>query len=584
MNLFNRLINATRSPFNRLSDAFTQPSGVSSGAVESMTAKNPADVLGDPLRGLTFERVKHGYRNSINQGDTAIATWALHEALVAEDIVGVYARLWADMLSGMDWSIKVQPEHDKDPRAEAQAKALTAAYEANQVSSIIAHLAMAELYGYSVLVRRGNQLEPLDWWNVCRKGWRGPFVWNPDARQVQLKKYSDIPPGMMELEPENIVAREVEGSVLIEYLLIYLSASNNSLWWDRYNERRSWNQVVVRTGSVPKNDEGRFLATAMAIADGKPGVIAKGPPDNPTEIWTPPSTRDPDNFQARVAFLDAQACKALFGAPLIANTAPGSGTLAGNAHADTAKRKVQGAALSISGVLQRQFDIPALREAGLLSDGESPLAYFELTDRQTVDPQKEVDWTATLKQAGFERDPAELEERTGMTLTRAEPTPQPGQMDIRLGKSGGPGDDSGGAYVNRRSETSLRLWAILTEQLPSDVLNRYSDNTLARQFVNRHASLFANRDASGLAGNLRDMIGLKRLEKWDAGARAFIEKLIADLEAGELDDAALDRLEDAVSNMPDDLFDAEALAKFLEQAMAGAVVRAAEDAAKKGGE
>jgi len=97
----------------------------------------------------------------------------------------------------------------------------------------------------------------------------------------------------------------------------------------------------------------------------------------------------------------------------------------------------------------------------------------------------------------------------------------------------------------------------------------------------RLSRYFSNREPSAVAGALRETIGLQRLAKWDAPVRAYIEGLILDLERGEFDDAALDRLENAIRAMPPDLADAEALAKFLEQAMAGAMIEGAEDEARR---
>jgi hypothetical protein len=44
-----------------------------------------------------------------------------------------------------------------------------------------------------------------------------------------------------------------------------------------------------------------------------------------------------------------------------------------------------------------------------------------MVDRKAVDPDKEIEWTAELKTGGFDRDPVELSERTGMMLTKTVP-------------------------------------------------------------------------------------------------------------------------------------------------------------------
>src|SRR6185503_18633761 len=55
-------------------------------------------------------------------------------------------------------------------------------------------------------------------------------------------------------------------------------------------------------------------------------------------------------------------------------------------------------------------------------DGEPALAYFELCPRDEADIKEEVENTFKLSQAGYQRDVAELSEKTGYTL---EIKPQP---------------------------------------------------------------------------------------------------------------------------------------------------------------
>jgi hypothetical protein len=510
----------------------TGPSGAVAPPGEAKPT-NPADALGDPLRSLTLDRIRFDYRLRLTRGDLSIVSWALHEALRIVPIIANYERIWTDSLAGMDWAIKTTPDAD-EAKAEKQADALRAAYDRLDVPEVVRHLARANLYGFSVLQRNGAKLDPLDWWNIHRRGHAGEWLWNPRSRQVYLRGDQPVPPDMAPLE--DVVVREVENAAILEYLEIYLSASENAKYWDRYNERRSWNQVVLLTGSVPKDRIGEFEAAAKAIAEGRSGYLAKGSPENPTEVHYPGATSDPTNWQARLRHLDEQACKVLFGAPLIANAEGGSGTLAGSAHADTARKRIQGAALDISATMQRQYDTAVLTEAGLLPEGETPLVYWELVDRRAVDPEQEIKWTAQLAAAGYRRDVEELSERTGITLTEAPTQPQA---------------DAGRAPTLPPREGGL-------------------------------GRLFANREPEAVAGGIRDRIGLRRLAAWDAPVREYMEKLVADLDDGAFDEAALDRLENAIRAMPPDLPDAEALAKFLEQAMAGAVVQAVADAGAEG--
>ncbi|MBP7431533.1 MAG: hypothetical protein KBC05_19010 [Candidatus Hydrogenedentes bacterium] len=491
--------------------------------------RNPADAIGDPLRSLTLETVRNDYRLKINRGDLAFPTWALHEALRTLPIIGNYERMFCDAVAGMDWEIK-HVEGSDEKKVLDQEKTLRKAYNGLDVPEVIAHLARANLYGYSVMTRRGTKLEPLDWWNILRHGLNGGWYWNPSARSQVLRE--DMPAGdVTPIETGVSVIREVRNPCLLEYLAIYLSARENEAYWDRFNERRSWNQVVLRLAAAPKGKELEYTGAAENIARGRPGWISKGASDNPTEIHWPPAQPDPQNFKERLLYLDAQACKVLFGSSLIANTAPDSGTLAGGAHSETAQRRIQAVALDISLELQRQYDAAVLREAGLLAEGEEPAVYFELVDRNTVDPDKEIAWTGTLAAAGYRRDVEELSGRTGMTLTEAPAQPIPGQgfAPMLPNRSGRLGD--------------------LKNRTPAEALR-----------------------------DLGERVAVARLAEWDAPARVLFERLAKRIEEGEWTPAALEKLQADIDALTvDDVTNPDALADFLERAMAGAMVEAVED-------
>lgn len=497
---------------------------------------NPQDRIGDPIRYLTATDVDHTYRQKINRGELSIPTWGLHEALRISPLLGNYVRLWCGSLSSLDWSIKTGAGAEgKESQAEAQATALEKAYNGIDITGVVEHLALADLYGYSHLARAGSKVEPLNWWAFARDGLYGNWFYNPDLLITDGRR----PVGIEPMKPEAYITREATGC-LLEYLRLFLRVNEIERYWDSNLEKESRRQVVVIPGQgLDQKDADDFRTAAEKIAQGESGCLAPGSGDKITQVTYPPESRGLPYYENRLKMLEEWACKALFGSSLIANTESGSGTLAGGAHSETARRRIAGAAMSISSAMQRDFDTRVLREANLLADGESPLVYFELSERRAVDPDKEVTWTATLAAAGYKRDVAELSERTGMTLTEAPP-----QNSNQQGR-----------------EPML--------QPPASGLGRY----------------FSNSSPAAVVGAIRETIGAKRLAAWDKPLREYIEKLLTDLESGDLDAAALDKLETAIEAMPADLLDAEALAKYLEQAMSDAMVKAVEAEAKAvGGE
>lgn len=94
--------------------------------------------------------------------------------------------------------------------------------------------------------------------------------------------------------------------------------------------------------------------------------------------------------------------------------APGSGTLAGNAHQDSFLQIAKSDAVTLAGILQNAIDVPLLAE---YFPGQPALAYFEFSPGLTHATSQVVQDAIDLKSAGLDIDPAELSEKTGYTLT-----------------------------------------------------------------------------------------------------------------------------------------------------------------------
>jgi hypothetical protein len=413
----------------------------------AVSNRNPQDKLGDPTLNLHPDTIDRDYPNRWNRGDLTIPTWALHLAIRQSEALASPIALWQDMVAGMDWAIKETPDPDKaagdktvtewDTTAKAQADVLKKAYERMRVDAVIRHLALAEVYGYSVLAVHPDKLEIMNWWNFCRVGLYGQWVYNPDLRQADGKNLPEA--NRIDNEGGAYVIRTVENPLIFRLLRAFLHHREIVAYWHDNLEKESKRQVVIIPGTgFTETEASAFKDSAVAIAAGGSGCLAPGNSDKVTNVMFPPASRGLSYYDVRVRMIEEAVYRDLLGSTLIASAQSGSGTLAGNAHADTAKNRVQGCAKSISATLQEQFDRFVLLKAGLIQPGETPRAYFELVDRKSVDPQKEVEWAVQLKQAGFDRDLAELEERTGMKLTKAEPTQQPvynAPPDSGLGRS-----------------------------------------------------------------------------------------------------------------------------------------------------
>jgi hypothetical protein len=88
----------------------------------------------------------------------------------------------------------------------------------------------------------------------------------------------------------------------------------------------------------------------------------------------------------------------------------GSGTLAGNAHAETFQQIARSDAVVLSGVLQRGIDVPLLTE---FFPGQPVQAYFEFAPGASAESARVVEDAVRLARAGYRMDAAVLAEKTG---------------------------------------------------------------------------------------------------------------------------------------------------------------------------
>lgn len=394
----------------------TQSGRESINGIAQSASANPADRIGDPLSGLSPTTIDFIWRQQINRGEYTYPTWALYNAAQLISAIGDKFSFWSASLSGLDYDILLSDEIQNNPalkaRAKAQQQALKKAYSAHNMATVFKHLALAKFYGYSVLSRK-TPMEPLDWWNVLRDGLHGAFYWNPECRQTTTKAMQ--PANIM--SPDKFIIRECQDALILKCLRSYKRIFDVETWWDKNLEQESRRQVIVLTGTPDKAKTTQYEAAARNIAEGRSGYISKGPADSPTEIVFPPASRGLQFYENRLRIEDEGLTKSLTGSLLTMLTAPGSGTLAGNAHESTLSTVITAEAGEISEVLQEQFDRPELEAAGLLSPGEQPLAYFAMRTSKANDPANEALWTSQLAVAGWKRtDAAVLSERMGMEL------------------------------------------------------------------------------------------------------------------------------------------------------------------------
>ena len=425
-------------------------------------AQNHEPILriGDQLRVLNHERLRHEYRWLYNRGLFTIPAWTLEQAIQISPLLQVGVLKWRAAIGGLNWSVRklpapkapagATPGPKHTPEAEAQAKVLEAAYAKADIRGAILSLCMARFFGNCVLSQKDDgALEALDPWNIMRDGRYGAWYWNPNcrAREAVSLGAENI------IDPATAIIRVHQYPLLFSALWIFLSEDALQGYWDRNLYQESKRQVVIIPGQgVTKLD--RWKENAEAIAKGESGWVHPGNGEGAaTSVTYPPASRGLPVYDSRATWLEKRWLQVIFGESLTTQSASGTGTLAGGAHQATKDDMVASEATEISRTLQEQFDRRVLTDAGLLKPGETPQAYFLLTAEQETDAATEIELTKDAALAGFKRDPGEFSERTGMTLEAAPDAPKPGSPP------------AGDALLNRfeKAVESLRVEEIARE-------------------------------------------------------------------------------------------------------------------------
>lgn len=391
-----------------------------------VTAANRWRENYNPLRGLTMRRAVELLELG-QRGDTAYLQWTFRLIERRHPTLSALVKRCLAPLVNFDWTIKIKkdlPPGATQAMAEAQQGTLEDAYGAiDNLKAAIKHLAAADFKGYAHLQKHyapdGDvmHLECLNQWCVCRDGLAGNWFWNADSRsttQPLVFLGKDFCIGGDALPLEDFIIREVEMPIdeiaLINYVRASLCEKDADAFIEIYGIPGG---VVVMPPNVPPGKEAEYEQAAKNVAEGGSGAIPNGSDYKPND-----GPRGVDPFSPRLQHLDEQLIMAGTGGLLTMLAQSGSGTLAGNAHADTFQAIAESIALEITECFQRQFD------AGILEKyhGDEPaLVYFELAAKDETDVAALVKDVVALYAAGVEPDVEWLKEKTGYELIKAAP-------------------------------------------------------------------------------------------------------------------------------------------------------------------
>jgi len=294
--------------------------------------------------------------------------------------------------------------------AEEQAAMLREAYDRiENLRDAVGFLFSGFFRGYAHLEKHFaesgmiRRLEPVEQWFWVRDGMYGPWEYNQNAVSG---RYRGVP-----IEPGNFVILD---TVALNRLLSmqYLARTLTLKDWDSWLEVYGIPSVfLVGPPNTPEAKEEEYQRIAeQLISDGR-GYLPYG---SDIKYVNGGGNRPP--FKERIEYLDRQITLVATGGLLTMLAEAGSGTLAGNAHADTFTQISRADALTVSEVFQKHLDAPLLAE---FFPGQPVLAYFEFAPAVTDEASRVVDDALKLAKAGYGMERAELAEKTGYQLQAA---------------------------------------------------------------------------------------------------------------------------------------------------------------------
>jgi phage gp29-like protein len=381
----------------------------------------------NPLRGMSMPKLL-SLLDAGERGQYADLQWFYHYMERSDSMVfSVMQRRRAALLA-CDWDIRQVAEataEDYRPQttdhrpdrvlAEEQAAVLRETYDRiENLRDAVAFLFSGFFRGYAHMEKHYSEsgmiqrLEPVEQWFWVRDGMYGAWEYNQNA--VSGRKRG------LPIEPNDFVILD---TVALNRLLAvqYLGRTLALKDWDSFLEVYGIPSVfLVGPPNTPETKEEEYQRIAeQLIADGR-GYLPYG-----SDIKYVNGGGNAPPFKDKIEYLDRQITLVATGGLLTMLTESGSGTLAGNAHAETFMQIARGDALAVSEVLQEHVDAPLLAE---FFPGEPVLAYFEFAPPAGDEVSRVIQDAALLAKAGAIMDVEELGEKTGYRLERSASAPQ----------------------------------------------------------------------------------------------------------------------------------------------------------------
>ncbi len=362
----------------------------------------------NPLRGMNLARLLSLF-DAGERGQYADLQWFYNFMERSDPMVFAVIQRRKSALLSCDWDIRLADVEGGDKTlAGEQAAVLREAYDRiENLREAISFLFSGFFRGYAHLEKHYTdsgliqRLEPVEQWFWVRDGMFGAWEYNKGACG-----------GIKRGQPINPADFIILDTVALNRLLAlqYLGRTLTLKDWDAFLEVYGIPSVFLvgpPNTSDSKAVEYQTIAEQL-ISDGR-GYLPYG-----SDIKYVNGGGNAPPFRERLEYLDRQMTLVATGGLLTMLTQSGSGTLAGNAHADTFMQIARSDAAMLSEVMQNYFDVPLLAE---FFPDQPVHAYFEFAPITGSEVSRVVSDAEILARAGVAIDLGELSEKTGYKLT-----------------------------------------------------------------------------------------------------------------------------------------------------------------------
>jgi len=476
------MANTITKGFRRIADKFAQRFGYNARHLSVRTGEQ-ANVAGlmldmlvqreqrNELPWLTPQRAVELYE-AWRRGELADVQRVWEQLEETDDTLMTVLDKRQRALAQMPWAILTDAEAVGDDAGRArkagrQQDYLQTAFNAvENLEEAVVHLGMADFRGVAALEITGNmqrmRWEVIEPWCLARPARRGPWLYNAKA---------DATCGTLEeMDAGRIIIREAR-PIDLACMFLIVDKMHAIHGWDAFLDVFGNPSIFLELPPATGEQMARvYDALAKRIIGDGRGTVPSGSKFQTVET----RQNNCDSFEKRAKWCADAIITVATGGLLTVTAESGSGTLAGNAHADSFENMAAGSAAGISAAINRQFVRPLLAKA---FPDEPPLACFSLAPEPADERMQLAQLLATLKTAGWQPAAEKASELMQMELQPVTDAPagMPPMMNAAAEPVANRSTDAHAEEEPPLTESELAAFAALARPNPGRMAQRLAE-------------------------------------------------------------------------------------------------------------